>query len=157
MTACSSLGWIGLSSAGGLAEYIAVDEKYLHSLPSSVSLEHGAMVEPLAVALHAVEASGLQAGGTALVLGAGPIGCFVTAALIAQGAQTVIVSEPSSKRRERALHAGAHHALDPRQVDIVEEVRKLTGSAQGVDCSFECAGVQKTLEAAIAALRTKVS
>lgn len=85
--ACSSLGFIGLSGfGGGLAEYICTDEGYLHALPDNVSCEsfshndsesadegeivqYGAMVEPLAVAMHAVEQSGMKKGDTALVLG----------------------------------------------------------------------------------------
>lgn len=107
-TACTKLGFVGLSGlGGGLAEYFASPEEYLHRLPDNVSLKSGqfalriilsdtagtdrlrragAMCEPLAVAIHAVRRSGFQKGMTALVLGAGPIGLFITKVLLAQGA-----------------------------------------------------------------------
>ncbi|ORY66796.1 chaperonin 10-like protein [Leucosporidium creatinivorum] len=154
--ACTSLGFIGLSGyGGGLAEYIATDEQYLHKLPEGVSLQDGAMVEPLSVAMHAVEQAGMKKGDTALVLGAGPIGCFVIKTLIAKGASTVICSEPSSSRRRMATLAGATHVLTPpREGDIIAQVKALT-EGNGVDVSFECAGVQATINTGIGALRPK--
>ncbi|SCZ96303.1 BZ3500_MvSof-1268-A1-R1_Chr8-2g10104 [Microbotryum saponariae] len=155
--ACSSLGFVGLSGyGGGLAEYTVAGEGFLHKLPDNVSLQHGAMVEPLAVGMHAVERSGAAPGCTALVCGAGPIGCFVTKVLIAMGASKVIVSEPSGSRRKMATHAGAHHVISPREDDVVSKCRELTGGDDvGVDVSFECAGVEASLTAAIAALRPR--
>ncbi|KDE03763.1 hypothetical protein, variant [Microbotryum lychnidis-dioicae p1A1 Lamole] len=148
--ACSSLGFVGLSG------YAVAGEGFLHKLPDNVSLQHGAMVEPLAVAMHAVQMSGATKGCTALVCGAGPIGCFVTKVLIAMGASKVIVSEPSGSRRKMATHAGAHHAISPREDDVVSKCRELTGGDDvGVDVSFECAGVEASLTAAIAALRPR--
>ncbi|KAK4053293.1 hypothetical protein OIO90_003905 [Microbotryomycetes sp. JL221] len=156
--ACESLGWVGLSGGemnGGLSEFVAIDQSYVHKLPENVSLQFGAMVEPLSVAMHAVDRANFQKGATALVLGCGPIGAFTTKSLIARGASKVIVSEPSGSRRKMAELAGAHHVLDPTKVDIVKEVQKLTGDDKGVSAAFECAGVQQTLETAISAVRTR--
>ncbi|KAL8283827.1 hypothetical protein RQP46_005259 [Phenoliferia psychrophenolica] len=155
---CHSLGFIGISGwGGGLSEFICVEaNELLHALPNNVSLQDGAMVEPLAVAMHAVQASNLSAGDTALVVGAGPIGCFVIKTLLSQGASMIIVSEPSSLRRETARMAGAHHVFNPIESDIIAECHKLTGGKDvGVAVSFECAGVQKALDQALGALRTK--
>ncbi|SCV67122.1 BQ2448_5768 [Microbotryum intermedium] len=156
-SACSSLGFVGLSGyGGGLAEYTIAGEGFLHKLPDNVSLQYGAMVEPLAVAMHAVQMSGATEGCSALICGAGPIGCFVTKVLIAMGATKVIVSEPSGSRRKMATHAGAHHVISPREDDVVSKCRELTGGDDiGVDVSFECAGVEASLTAAIAALRPR--
>ncbi|KAK4704605.1 hypothetical protein P7C70_g1602, partial [Phenoliferia sp. Uapishka_3] len=155
-TACQTLGWIGLSGGGGgLSEFICVDEGYIHALPDNVTMKEGAMVEPLAVAMHAVQASKMQAGDTALVVGAGPIGCFVIKTLIALGASRVIVSEPSTIRRKMATRAGAHHVYNPMESGIIEECQILTGGADvGVHVAFECAGVQAGLDQALGALRT---
>ncbi|GAA5877631.1 hypothetical protein JCM3774_005364 [Rhodotorula dairenensis] len=154
--ACSKLGFVGLSGkGGGLAEYFASPEEYLHHLPDNVSLKTGAMCEPLAVAIHAVRRAGFQKGMTALVLGAGPIGIFITKVLIAQGASKVICSEPSSTRRERAQLAGAHHLFSPLETDIVAEVRRLTGPDAGVDIAFEAAANERALIAAIQAVKTR--
>lgn len=155
--ACATLGWVGLSGGymGGLSEFVAIEQSYLHKLPDNVSLQFGAMVEPLSVAMHAVDRANFQKGGTALVLGAGPIGCFVIKSLIARGASKVICSEPSSSRRKMAQLAGAHHVLSPKESDVVKEVQSLTGDDKGVSAAFECAGVQQTLETAISAVRTR--
>ncbi|KWU43179.1 alcohol dehydrogenase GroES domain protein [Rhodotorula sp. JG-1b] len=154
--ACSKLGFVGLSgNGGGLAEYFSSPEEYLHHLPDNVSLKTGAMCEPLAVAIHAVRRAGFQKGMTALVLGAGPIGIFITKVLIAQGASKVICSEPSSTRREKAKLAGAHHLFSPLETDIVAEVRKLTGSDSGVDLAFEAAANERALVTAIKAVKTR--
>ncbi|KAM0787279.1 hypothetical protein ACM66B_006512 [Microbotryomycetes sp. NB124-2] len=133
--ACETLGWVGLSGgySGGLSEYVSIEESYLHKLPDNVSLQSGAMVEPLAVAMHAVDRANFEEGGTALVLGA----------------------EPSSSRRRMAELAGAHHILNPKDTDIVKQVQQLTGHDKGVSAAFECAGVQQTLDTAIAAVRTR--
>ncbi|BGP58697.1 hypothetical protein JCM8202v2_006374 [Rhodotorula sphaerocarpa] len=154
--ACTKLGFVGLSGlGGGLAEYFASPEEYLHRLPDNVSLKSGAMCEPLAVAIHAVRRSGFQKGMTALVLGAGPIGLFITKVLLAQGASKVICSEPSSARRDRARLAGAHHLFSPLETDVVAEVRRLTGSDLGVDVAFEAAANEHALVAAIGAVKTR--
>lgn len=154
--ACSKLGFVGLSgNGGGLAEYFSSPEEYLHHLPDNVSLKTGAMCEPLAVAIHAVRRAGFQKGMTALVLGAGPIGIFITKVLIAQGASKVICSEPSSTRREKAKLAGAHHLFSPLETDIVAEVRKLTSSDSGVDLAFEAAANERALVTAIKAVKTR--
>ncbi|KAL8279792.1 hypothetical protein RQP46_007887 [Phenoliferia psychrophenolica] len=156
---CDKIGFIGLSGwGGGLAEYINVNahDGFLHLLPDNVSLEDGAMVEPLAVAMHAVQASKLVVGGTALVVGAGPIGCFIVKTLLGQGASKVIVSEPSAMRRAMATRAGAHHVFNPMEDDVVLECHNLTGGADvGVNVSFECAGVQKALDQALGSLMTR--
>lgn len=88
--ACSKLGFVGISGlGGGLSEYFLSPQEYLHRVPDNVSLREAAMSEPLAVAVHAVRRSGFKKGQTALVLGAGPIGCFLTKVLVAQGASCV--------------------------------------------------------------------
>lgn len=75
-----------------------------------------ALVEPLAVGFHAVNASPFKAGDSVLVLGGGPIGLAVIQALKAKGDGTIIVSEISQKRKQFAKDFGAHHILDPRSV-----------------------------------------
>ena len=147
------LGVIGLSGGGGgLAEKIAVPRRWVHPIPDSVPLDHAALIEPLSVGYHAVERSGAKAGQVALVGGAGPIGLLTSALLKALGV-TVIVSELSSLRRKKASDAGvADHVLDPREVDVAEEVRRLT-KGRGADVAFECSSAQAVLDTLIDALR----
>ncbi|GAA5935896.1 hypothetical protein JCM1841_005832 [Sporobolomyces salmonicolor] len=158
--ACHSLGFVGLSTSpsvgGGLSEYFLSLPEYLHKLPDSVSLKAGAMCEPLAVAMHAVKRSGFRKGMSALVCGAGPIGCFIIKVLVAQGASLIITSEPSSTRRAVASKAGSHHVLDPLSTDVARTVKELAGAVEnGVDVAFEAAAVGSAFTAALNSVKTR--
>lgn len=149
---CDSIGFVGLSGGGGgFSENVVVAEHQAVPLADGVPTEHGALVEPLAVGLHAVRRSGIQAGDTAAVFGSGPIGLSVIQSLRAAGAGEIIVSEPRKARRELATQSGATILIDPSEVDAVEEIRELTGG--GVDYTFEVAGIEPTYKAAIQATR----
>ena len=146
------LGFVGLDGQqGGFAEQCVVDARLAHPL-GDIPTDLGALIEPLAVAYHAVRLSGLAPGGTAAVFGSGPIGLVTTAAPKAAGAGKVIVVEPAAVRKAKAPAAGANEVLDPTEVDIPSAVRDLTGGA-GVDAAFECAGVDAVLRTAIDSVR----
>jgi (R,R)-butanediol dehydrogenase/meso-butanediol dehydrogenase/diacetyl reductase len=137
---CRSLGFHGLSShGGGMAEYTTVPASMLHRLPAPVDLRLGALVEPMAVAWHAVEQSGIAPGQTALVAGAGPIGIGLWFALRARRIEVVLVSEPSPARRAAVQRLGARRAVDPASDDLARVVAEATGGA-GVDVAFDAAG-----------------
>ncbi|KAJ5690532.1 hypothetical protein N7462_004924 [Penicillium macrosclerotiorum] len=153
---CDSLGFIGYSgSAGGLSDYVVVDRKHVIRLPESIPLDIGALVEPLSVAWHAVSRSPLQEDGIALVVGAGPIGLAVVQVLKAQGINKIIVVEVSQKRREFALAFGGSHILNPLEVDVVTEIRDITGDFRGASVAFECSGVQAGLDTAMSGIRVR--
>lgn len=113
-----------------------------------------ALVEPLAVAWHAVNISPYKPGHSVLILGGGPIGLAVVQALKARGADKIIVSEVASKRREFAKQFGAHHVLDPTKDDVVARVREFCDGL-GVHVAFDAAGVQVGLNQAVMALRAR--
>ena len=141
---CKDLGFVGLSGgAGGFAAYSVVPAKMAHKIPEELSMEQGALVEPAAVALHAVRVSTIKAGDTAAVFGAGPIGLLVIEALRAAGASKIYVVEPSKERRTKAMELGATRAMDPNDCDVVAEIRTATGS--GVNVAFEVTGVPQVL------------
>ena len=94
------------SHGGGMAEYTVVDAAMLHRLPDGVDLRLGALVEPMAVAWHAVGIGEAQPGETALIAGAGPIGVGVWFALREHGVDRVIVSEPNAERRSAIAGLG---------------------------------------------------
>jgi (R,R)-butanediol dehydrogenase/meso-butanediol dehydrogenase/diacetyl reductase len=125
--------------SGGMAQVKLIAADQLHVLPDTVGLQHGALVEPLAVAWHAAAVSGLQPGGTALVVGGGPIGLGVWFALRARGARTVIVSEPSPERRTILSRLGVDVVVDPRHEDLVRTVMDVT-AGRGVDVTLDAAG-----------------
>ncbi|WP_337874345.1 2,3-butanediol dehydrogenase [Exiguobacterium sp.] len=149
---CDNIGIQGLTEDGGFATYAVADEKYMHVLPDHLSLEHGALVEPAAVAHHAVKNSKLKAGNSCVVFGAGPVGLLVTAMAKVKGASQIIVVEMAEERRNRAMEVGATHIINPLEVDVVSKIKELTGD-KGVDVAFEAAGVQPTFVAAMEALK----
>lgn len=150
--ACEKMGFIGISGrGGGLSEQIVVEQRFVHPL-QGLSLEEGALIEPLSVALHAVKHAGAEGPGTAVVGGAGPIGLLTAAVLKARG-YTVIVSEVSDARKRTAADTGvADIVVDPTERDLAEAVREAT-DGRGADVAFDAAGLKPVVEALLASLR----
>lgn len=149
--ACQKIGFHGLSSdGGGMAEFTTVDASKLHVLPENVDLRLGALVEPMAVAWHAVSRSGVESGGTVLIAGAGPIGIGVWFALKARGIEKVLVSEPSADRRAIIAALGAT-VVDPVTEDLGAAVTALT-DGDGVDVAFDAAGAGPAITSSLASL-----
>ncbi len=145
---CVSGGFIGLSGGGGgFSEFVVAPVERVYDL-GELSTEVGALVEPLAVGYHAVRRSGIAAGQTAAVFGAGPIGLVTIACLRAIGVETVFSVEMSQIRKRKAPGAGATVVLDPSETDVPAEIRSQTGGL-GVDVSFECVGASPALQSAL--------
>jgi len=129
---------VGLGhSHGAYAEYVRIGANGAYRLPDSVSFREGALVEPLAVGLHAVDMAKMERGATVLVIGAGPVGLAVMLWAKFLGARYVIVSERAETRRAFAAKFGATDAIDPAQ-PLVPQVEKIAGKAP--DLIFECVG-----------------
>jgi len=145
---CTTSAFLGLSgTSGGFAEFCVQEERFVHPL-GEISTEVGALVEPLSVAHHAVVRSGVKSGQTAAVIGAGPIGLFVSEILRAIGVETVYNVEISAIRKAKAQAAGSTLVIDPTEEDVVKKIHELTGG-RGVDVAFEAVGVSKALQSAI--------
>ncbi|GAA2842678.1 (R,R)-butanediol dehydrogenase/meso-butanediol dehydrogenase/diacetyl reductase [Leucobacter komagatae] len=144
---CEKMGFIGISGlGGGLSEHIVVEERWVHKV-GEMPLDQAALLEPLAVSLHAVRHAGADAaaGKTAVVGGAGPIGLLAAAVLRAYGLKT-IVSEVSPERRAKAQETGvADVVVDPSTEDLAAVVRAETGGAMA-DFAFDAAGVGVVLD-----------
>ena len=134
----------GEANAGGFAKFVRIpnpEKTKLYSLPEELSFEEGALVEPLAVSLHAIRMSAFQPGDQTMVLGAGPIGLGVIALLKNTGAGLIIATAGihNQKRAELAKKFGVDYVFNPQKVsNLKEEVLKLTngiGVAQVFDCS----------------------
>lgn len=140
-----------------MSEFVVVPSEAIFPLPSGVDLDIGALVEPLAVAWHAVDASPVAnlKDTQCLVIGGGPIGLAVVQVLLARGSKNVICAEVAKKRQEFAVEFGAHHVLDPSKVDVVSTCLELCGGLNGPDLVFDCAGVPKSLETACKAVRAR--
>lgn len=137
---CPNVEFFGTPPINGcLREYIIWPAELALKVPDSMTADEAAMVEPLAVGIHAVKLAELRQGMTLAVLGAGAIGLSVIQAAKVAGVERVIVSEPVKERRELALELGASDAIDPSATDAVDEFLRLT-SGRGVDVVIECTG-----------------
>jgi threonine dehydrogenase-like Zn-dependent dehydrogenase len=111
------------STLGGYAERILLSAALLLPIPNGLDLKQAALTEPMAVGLHAVNKSNIAPGETALVLGCGPIGIAIIAALRNRGVETIVASDFSPKRRELASVLGAHQTLDAAQGSPFDAVK----------------------------------
>jgi threonine dehydrogenase-like Zn-dependent dehydrogenase len=111
------------STIGGYAERMLLSAPLLMPIPNGLDLKHAALTEPMAVGSHAVNKSNIVAGETALVLGCGPIGMAIIAALRARGVETIVASDFSPKRRELATAMGAQQTLDAAQGSPFDSVK----------------------------------
>lgn len=103
------------STLGGYAERMLLSAPLLVPIPNGLDLKHAALTEPMAVGLHAVNKSDIKVDEAALVLGCGPIGIAIIAALRVRGVQSIVAADFSPKRRELATLMGAHRTVDPAQ------------------------------------------
>jgi 2-desacetyl-2-hydroxyethyl bacteriochlorophyllide A dehydrogenase len=136
---------------GAMAEFVMVRSDQCHLLPDDFDDGSGAMIEPLAVALHAVKRAGDISGKKILVTGGGTIGLLTAITAKAYGAGKVIVSDMVPERRNFALESGADHVLDPSGQNMEEQVQQLTGS--GFDLIFEASGSVAALRQAFDIVR----
>jgi L-iditol 2-dehydrogenase len=136
---------------GAFAEYVAVPSRIVYRLPESISFAEAAMLEAVAVAIHAVSLVAIPAGGSALVVGAGTIGLLVLESLRAIGCTRVFVADVDASRLKLAQDLGATAVLSA-EADTVRQVLGLT-SGTGVDVVVEAVGRNETVAAAIACVR----
>jgi (R,R)-butanediol dehydrogenase / meso-butanediol dehydrogenase / diacetyl reductase len=146
---CNLLAFHGLSTGGGgLAQFTVVPREMVHAVPEGISARNAAMAEPLAVAWHAVNRSGLNSGHLAVVLGGGPIGIGIFLTLRLRGIDAIVV-EPSKDRRDVAHRLGAE-VIDPAGGPLDEQLRESVGEGEVRSC-FETSASVGSLEAAIRA------
>jgi len=137
---------------GAFAEYVNVPQHILYKIPDEVSFTQASMVEPVAVAAHAVELSPVSLNDTALVVGSGMIGLFVIQVLRARACGTIIAVDMDDDKLVLAKKLGADLGLNPKKDDIRKEVQALTGG-RGADVAFEAVGISETVNTAIASVR----
>ncbi len=143
---CAKLGLLGIDADGGFAEYALAPLHTVRPLAPSLPLVQAALIEPLAVAVHAVRVSDLKVGDVTAVLGAGPIGIMTAQVARLAGARKVYVSELSPKRQAIARDLG-FDVIDASQGDAVQAILDATDGV-GVPVAFETAGVQPTINQA---------
>ena len=144
---CYRIKFSGHGDIDGMLREVTVwPTALLHTLPDGVSDADGAMLEPLGVAIHSADLGHLPFGGTASVIGCGPIGLLLIGVLKAAGASSVLAVEPLAHRREAAARLGADQVFDSAAV--------LDGGyGDGVDVAFEAAGNDEGVGLAMASVR----
>lgn len=140
-----------------MSEEVVVPELAVFPLPKGINLDVGALVEPLAVAWHAVDASPIASikEPKCIVFGGGPIGLAVIQVLLARGTKTVISVEVAKMRQEFAKDFGAHHIIDPTKEDVAKKALELCGGEAGPDIAFDCAGVPASVKAACESVKSR--
>lgn len=127
------------------ADYVVVPARNVVPLPADLPIELGALIEPLAVAVHAVRRLPADSLGRVLVIGGGPIGQSVVIALRDAGARTIIVSETDAARRELVQRLGAD-VVDPSQGAVADQLRERGGLA---DAALDAVGITPTVRDAL--------
>lgn len=134
---CHHLNFMGIDTQGALQAYWTVPAHTLHKLPDNVSLQYGALIEPIAVACHDVRMGGVKSGEYVVVIGGGPIGMLVALVAKSKGAK-VVISEINDYRLGLARELGID-TVDPRKIDLAKYVEEKTDGA-GADAVFEVTG-----------------
>lgn len=145
---CDDLKVMGFQTTGLASEYFAVDYKKLVKLPDDLSFDYGAMVEPLAVAVHAINRGGDVKEKNILVMGAGPIGNLVAQTANALGAKKTMIVDISEYRLELAKKCGIQYCVNLNNDDLSKEIIKHFGNDKA-DLILECVGVNATMTEAI--------
>jgi threonine dehydrogenase-like Zn-dependent dehydrogenase len=131
----------------GYSERMLLSAPMLIEVPNGLEPAHAAMTEPMAVGIHAVNRSNVKQGEAALVLGCGPVGLAVIAALKIKGISPIVAADFSPRRRQLALTMGAHAAVDPNEEPAIEAWRRVDGSK--VLVIYEAVGVPGMIHGAM--------
>lgn len=135
---CSKLNIFGIHQDGCFAQYIRVPVRKIYKLPDGVSLKMGALTEPLAVAVHDVNRSGLSVGDKTLIIGGGPIGMLIGVVAKHAGAEQVYISEINPFRIEFAKSIGLD-TINPAKEELKKKTDEIT-NGKGFDVVFEVSG-----------------
>jgi L-iditol 2-dehydrogenase len=154
---CERRQVLGVSTAeyrreGAFAQYVVVPARVVHNLPASIPFAEAAMIEPLAVAVHAVSLAQLREGDTALVIGAGMIGLLVLQVLKHAGCSQIFVSDIDNTRLATAKDFGATAVINAKEADTVAQIQGLTSGA-GVGVALEAVGSTPTVKTAVESVR----
>ncbi len=137
---------------GAFAEFVSVPAHILYKIPDSVSFEQAAMVEPVAVAAHAINISKIQMGNSAVVVGVGMIGVFLVKLLQIAGVSPIIAIDLDEKKLELAKAFGADYAFKGSDIDLQTKINDCTKN-RGADFGFEAVGISETVNICINSLR----
>ncbi len=145
---CDHLKVMGFQTNGAAQEYFSVPAEKVLKVPEAISLDHAAMIEPLAVAVHALSRYGDVRGKKVVVLGAGTIGNLVAQSAHALGASDVLITDISEYKLEKARQCGIPLVINSAHENLGEVILKEFGPDKA-DVMLECVGIQDTISQAI--------
>lgn len=145
---CEELKVMGFQTTGTASHFFAVDAAKVTALPENMSYDEGAMIEPLAVAVHAVRRAGNVKGMKIAVLGAGPIGILVAQTAKGMGAESVMITDVSDLRLKKAEECGVDFCINTKERDFGEAMTEYFGPDKA-DVIYDCAGNNVTMGQAI--------
>ncbi|MET8045797.1 alcohol dehydrogenase catalytic domain-containing protein [Micromonospora sp. NPDC005215] len=149
---CHAMNFLGIDSPGAMQSYWTVPAELVLPLPEELPLDHAALVEPVAVAVHDVRRGKVTADDQVVVVGGGPVGALIAVVAQGRGARVLLV-EPDPFRREVAAGIGIE-AVDPGATDVVALVNDRTNGA-GADIAFEVSGSAGGVTTAVDVLTTR--
>lgn len=145
---CEELKVMGFQTTGVASHYFAADAEKVTPLPDDMSFDEGAMIEPLAVSVHAIRQAGDVSGMKIAVLGAGPIGILVAQAAKGMGARSVMITDVSDVRLKKAKECGADYCVNTKDKNFGEAMLECFGPDKA-DVIYDCAGNDITMGQAI--------
>lgn len=148
---CLNLEALGVTRAGGFAEYSVVPATHAYVLPPGVTAEEGALIEPLACALRGIQMGNVRPGDTVMILGGGTMGGLLMQLSRQAGAARILVGEPLAVRRQALDRLGADHTFDPRETPAETAMKAV--DPEGADVVFEAAGRPDTAQQALTLAR----
>ncbi len=149
---CETLKVMGFQTTGAGSEYFAVDASKVTALPENLTYDEGAMIEPLAVTVHAAKRFAPMEGAKVAILGCGPIGILLAQSCKALGAAQVLITDISDYRLALAAECGADFTVNTREKDFGETLVECFGPDKA-DVIYECAGTDITMNQAIRCAR----
>jgi 2-desacetyl-2-hydroxyethyl bacteriochlorophyllide A dehydrogenase len=126
-------------ASGAFAEYAVYKEVAIYPLPDNISMEYGALLEPVSMAVHITDLGDIHSGSSVAICGAGPIGLLSLELAVKCGATKILVSEPVAEKRQLALKLGADVAVDPLKENL-EKIGKDLTEGRGFDTVIEASG-----------------
>ena len=145
---CEELKVMGFQTTGAASEFFTVDSAKITQLPDGMGFDEGAMLEPLAVSVHAIKQAGDVAGMSIAVLGAGPIGTLVAQSAKGLGAKSVLITDVSDFRLQKAKECGIDFTVNTLRANFGDAVAAAFGPDKA-DVIFDCAGVNASIGQAI--------
>ena len=145
---CNTLKVMGFQTTGAASELFAVDASKVDVIPDEMSYDEAALIEPLAVTVHAAKRFEGLAGGNVAIIGCGPIGILLMQSCKALGAAKVLITDVSDYRLELAKSLGADYAINTAKVPYADAIEQVFGPDKA-DVIYECAGNNATMDMAI--------